>query len=49
MKLAKAQIDFGLCTNNIDALLSFWQTDVGLQLDLFCQFAADRRSTGMTP
>jgi len=33
MKLAKAQIDFGLCTNNIDALLSFWQTDVGLQLD----------------
>jgi len=33
MKLAKAQIDFGLCTNNIDPLLSFWQTDVGLQLD----------------
>jgi catechol 2,3-dioxygenase-like lactoylglutathione lyase family enzyme len=33
MRLAKAQIDIGLCTNNIDPLLRFWQTDVGLKLD----------------
>lgn len=33
MKLAKSKIDIGLCTNNRDSLLRFWQTNVGLKLD----------------
>ncbi|MEQ9146510.1 MAG: VOC family protein [Parvibaculaceae bacterium] len=33
MKLAKPRIDIGLSTNNIDALLPFWQNEAGIPFD----------------
>lgn len=33
MKLAKPRIDIGLSTNNIDALLPFWQDEAGIPFD----------------
>jgi len=33
MKLAKPAVDLGLNTNNLAALLAFWQNDVGLPFD----------------
>jgi lactoylglutathione lyase len=33
MKLAKQQIDIGLSTNHAEALLPFWQREVGARLD----------------
>ncbi len=33
MELAKPYIDFGLYTNNREAMLDFWQNDVGLAFD----------------
>jgi hypothetical protein len=33
LKLAKPQVDIGLSTNNLDAMLAFWQGAVGLRLD----------------
>ena len=33
MELAKQQIDIGLSTNDIDALLPFWQLEVGARFD----------------
>jgi catechol 2,3-dioxygenase-like lactoylglutathione lyase family enzyme len=33
MEMAKKQIDVGLYTNQTDAMLAFWQTEVGLRLE----------------
>jgi lactoylglutathione lyase len=33
MNLAKSRIDFGLSTNNLTPMLTFWQGDVGLAFD----------------
>jgi predicted enzyme related to lactoylglutathione lyase len=33
MQLAKKHIDFGLYTNNTEAMLKFWQTKVGLRFE----------------
>src|SRR6266851_4957940 len=33
MELAKKKIDVGLSTNNLDAMLDFWQNTVGLRFD----------------
>eukprot|EP00439_Symbiodinium_sp_Y106_P089433 s1_g1969.t1 len=33
MKLAKPQFDIGLATNNLDDMLRFWQSDVGVPFD----------------
>jgi lactoylglutathione lyase len=30
MKLAKAHLDVGLMTNELESMLAFWQQDVGL-------------------
>jgi lactoylglutathione lyase len=34
MRVAKAHLDIGLFSNDLDAHLKFWGTDVGLRLDL---------------
>ena len=33
MELAKPGVDIGLCTNNLDPMLHFWQHDAGLRFD----------------
>ena len=33
MELAKQQIDVGIFTNNLDAMLAFWQRNIGLAFD----------------
>jgi len=33
MELAKPRVDIGLCTNNLDPMLHFWQDDAGLRFD----------------
>ena len=33
MKLAKPRVDIGLNTNNLDPMLAFWQSEVGLKFD----------------
>lgn len=33
MKLSKPRIDFGLSTNNLEAMLAFWQGEAGLPFD----------------
>jgi len=33
MELAKPRVDIGLCTNNLDPMLHFWQGDAGLRFD----------------
>jgi lactoylglutathione lyase len=33
MQLAKPRVDFGLSTNNLEPMLAFWQSEVGLPFD----------------
>ena len=33
MRIAKARLDFGLYTNDLDGMLSFWQGEIGLELE----------------
>jgi lactoylglutathione lyase len=33
MDLAKPRMDFGLSTNNLEAMLAFWQGEIGLPFD----------------
>ena len=33
MKLAKPRVDIGLNTNNLESMLAFWQSEVGLKFD----------------
>ena len=33
MELAKPRVDIGLCTNNLNPMLHFWQNDAGLRFD----------------
>lgn len=49
MELAKPGVDIGLCTNNLDPMLHFWQHNAGLYLITFSRSAAVRNSIGMTP
>jgi hypothetical protein len=49
MELAKPRVDIGLCTNNLDPMLHFWQDDAVSDLITFSVSAAVRSSIGMTP
>ena len=33
MKLAKPRVDIGLNTNNLEAMLAFWQGEAGVKFD----------------
>jgi predicted enzyme related to lactoylglutathione lyase len=43
MHLAKARVDFGLATNNLEAMLAFWRSEVGLALDHVLPIASGHR------